>query len=172
MNPTLYAVGRIVKAFGINGEVFIVPMTPSPLRFKTLRNVFVGQSEEQARADVVEHATVKEKRIRIKLTGIKDRSAASLVVGSFIFVRKDDRLKPGRGEFFIDDLVGLRAIDEQAGEFGVVKEILKLPAQDVYVIDHDGFEVMIPATREFIREVNLDAGTITVRLIEGMLEQG
>jgi 16S rRNA processing protein RimM len=167
---SLIAVGRVRKAFGIKGEVIVAPMTSVPDRFKALRTVFLGSSGSEAVEDRVEYAIVGEKGTRLKLRGVNDRTTAALAVRKYIFVRKSDRVKLRTGEFFIDDLIGLTVLDDGGSPVGVVKEILKLPAQDVYVVDYDGHEVMIPGAKEFIRDINLRQGTITIHLIEGLLE--
>lgn len=53
---------------------------------------------------------------------------------------------------------------------GRVREVLKLPAQDVYVIERHGRDIMIPAVQEFILGVDLEEGVMRVRLIDGMVE--
>jgi ribosomal 30S subunit maturation factor RimM len=41
----------------------------------------------------------------------------------------------------------------------------------VYVVDRNGKEVLLPAVREFVLGIDPEAGTITMKLIEGMLEE-
>ena len=69
-------------------------------------------------------------------------------------------------EFFTEDLIGLKVVTTDGQELGVVDDVLGAPAQDILVIG----EVMIPAVKEFVKEVDLEAGLIRVELIPGFLD--
>jgi 16S rRNA processing protein RimM len=169
-HSTLYAVGKIVKAFGINGEVIVTPMTNSPARFKKLKRVFVGPNDTEVEERQIVRAVVQPRGVRLLLSDVKDRNSAERVVGALVFVTGEDRITPPKGTYFVHDIIGLSVVDEQSTFIGKVKDILKMPANDVYVIDVGGREVLLPAVKEFIREINLEEKMMKVRLIEGMLE--
>ena len=171
MTLSLYAVGRVVKAFGIKGEVVVGSMTSLPARFETLGHVFVGWNDREVDATDVEYVRVEKRGVRVKLSAVHNRTDAERLVGRYIFVSEKNRVQPAKGTFFVDDVVGLLVIDELDNRLGVVKDVMKLPAQDVYVIDSNGREILVPAIREFIREINLQTKTMRVRLIEGFLEE-
>jgi len=168
---SLYAIGRVVKAFGIKGEVVVQPMTDSVSRFKKLKRVFVGLDEAGAREVAVEFVRMGTRGVRIKLHSIESRSAAEECVGSLLFVDEADRVHLPRGKYFVHDIIGMRVISEVGEEIGVVKDVLKLPANDVYVVEMNGREGMIPAVKEFVRDINVTTRTMRVRLIEGMIQE-
>lgn len=165
----LCAVGRIVKAFGIRGEIVVEPMTTGPERFRSLRKVFAGPTEAKALPYTVTAVQGGGSGVRVTLEEVRDRSAAERLAGSFLFVGEEEKVRPPDGAFFVDDVVGLLVITEEGETVGTVREVLRMPAHDIYVIAADGREVMIPAVREFIRRIDLTARTMHVRLIEGML---
>jgi 16S rRNA processing protein RimM len=107
----------------------------------------------------------------MKLEGVDDRNAAAGLVGQFLFVDSTHRVKVPHGRYFIHQVIGLAVVDDKGHPLGRVQEVLKLPGHDVYVIDHHGHEIMIPAVKEFIIRIDPMKGTMWVRLIEGMLEQ-
>jgi 16S rRNA processing protein RimM len=171
VSQTFLAVGKIVKPFGIRGEIVVRSYADSPSRFERLKAVFVGREESSAREMKVERVAAGARGVRLKLAGIDDRTAAESVVGALLFVDGRHRVKPSPGRYFVHEVIGLQVCDESGRVLGTVREILKLPAQDVYVIERHGRELMIPAVREFIREIDPAAGVVRVRLIEGMLEE-
>ena len=60
-------------------------------------------------------------------------------------------------------------METEAGEaVGKVVDVLSFPANDVYVVDRDGEEVLLPAVRELI-QVDLAGGRVVVRDLEGLL---
>jgi 16S rRNA processing protein RimM len=168
---TFLAIGTIAKAFGIRGEVVIRAYTDSTARFRRLKEVHVGRDAGTAAAMRVERAAVETRGVRLKLGGVDDRTTAEALVGSLLFVDDRHRVKPSRGRFFVHEMIGLRVCDEEGKVVGTIREVLKFPAQDVYVIDRHGREVMIPAVSEFVQEIDPVAGVVRVRLIEGLLEE-
>ena len=165
---SLFAVGRVVKVIGIRGEVVVEPVSGDPDRLKALEVVLVGRSEEDTKETSLEYVRSDVPRgLRVKFADVRDRTEAERVVGHYLFVQEQDRMQLPEGTYFVDSIVGLEVVDETGKRIGSVKEVLKMPAQDVYVIERDGPDLMVPAVREFIREINLQTKTLTVRLIEG-----
>ncbi len=167
----LLAVGKLAKAFGVRGELIVTPMTDAPERFRRLRQLFVGSDEETAAETAVAWARVEHRGIRLKLQGVDDRTAAERLVGSLLFVDAHHRIRLPKGRYFIHDIVGLTVVDETRGVVGTVQDVLKYPAHDVYVVAFHDREYMIPAVKEFIRDIDLSSRRLTVRLIEGMTDE-
>jgi 16S rRNA processing protein RimM len=168
LEDDLYAVGKIVKAFGIRGEVIVVPMTDAPDRFSSIRRVFIGREPASVKEARIDRVAVGSRGVKVKFELTDDRTAAEGMVGHLLFVRARDRIRPEHGAYFVHDLIGLSVVEQDGAVVGTLRDVLHLPAHDVYVVDAKGREVMIPAVKEFVRDVDLDAKTMTVRLIEGM----
>jgi 16S rRNA processing protein RimM len=168
----LVAVGRIVKVFGVKGDVIVTPMTDVPGRFKDLRRVFLGNPSsapgEEVRETTITHVHAAPRGIRVTLECAADRTTAEQLVGLLILVPPAERATLPAGTYFVDDLLGLAVRTEDGERVGVLKEVMHMPAHDVYVIDTGGEEVLLPAVREFVLGVDLHARTLTVKLIEGM----
>lgn len=164
----LLAVGKLVKAVGVRGDLAVLPMTDRPERFRRLTSLFIGAEEQTAEMKAVERSVAGPHGVRIKLKGVDDREAAEHLVGSLLFVDAREHIVLPEGRYFIHEIVGLTVVDEVRGPVGVVREVLKYPAHDVYVIEDKGREFMIPAVKEFVRSIDLASRRMTVRLIEGM----
>jgi 16S rRNA processing protein RimM len=89
-------------------------------------------------------------------------------VGLLILVPPAERATLPAGTYFVDDLIGLAVRTEDGERVGVLKEVMHMPAHDVYAIETGGEDVLLPAVREFVLGVDLQARTLTVKLIEGM----
>ncbi len=166
---TLYAIGKVEKAFGVQGEVIVRPMTGPPARFRKLKQAYLGRQESETRPMSVEHARVDARGVRLKFREAPDRTRAEALAGCLIFVTEEEVVLPRKGSHFIHDVIGMRVLDERDTPVGVVKDVLRLPAQDVYVIEQDGREWMLPAVREFVTSIDVASKTMTVRLIEGLM---
>ena len=134
----MVAIGKIVKPFGIAGQVVVQAMTDSPSRFRRLRSVQIGNDSITARMFSVQTSSVEPRGVRLKLKNVDDRTSAEHLVGSLLFVADRDRIKPPKGRFFVHDVIGMKVVDELRGEVGVVSDVLKYPAHDVYVVDRGG----------------------------------
>ena len=170
----LIAIGRIVKPFGIRGDLIVKPMSGDPGRFSRLRRVFVGSEKDGGRDGaraVFERVSIDSRGVRVKLSGVDDRTAAERFVGSFLFVEEDDRIPLPEGTFFVHDVIGLAVINQEGATIGTVTDVMRLPGNDVYVIDAGGREVLIPAVRAFVKQVDLATRSMRVSLIEGLVEE-
>ena len=107
----------------------------------------------------------------LKLSGINDRNAAESLKTKDVYITEDDLLELPENTFYIRDLIGLAVEDADSGkQLGKLKDVLQPSSQDVYVVElAGGGQIMIPAVSEFIKEVNLKEGVISVHLIEGMI---
>ena len=88
-----------------------------------------------------------------------------------ILITRDQAVKLNPDENFIADLIGLKVLTDEGEEFGTVKDILQTAANDVYVIEGpEGKEYLFPSIKECILNVDLEAGTVTVHIMDGLLD--
>ncbi|MCR5088443.1 MAG: ribosome maturation factor RimM [Oscillospiraceae bacterium] len=155
--------GRVVSTHGVRGEVKIEVWLDSPEYLKSFPRVFLD-----GRALRLLSGRAQKQFLIAHLEGIDDINAAMPLKGKTVFIaREDAHLAPGA--YFIQDIIGARVISETGEEIGTLEEVLERPASDIYLVrDREGAERLIPAVPAFILHVDAEAGTITVRLIEGM----
>jgi 16S rRNA processing protein RimM len=172
----LLAVGKVVKAFGIRGEVILQPMTGRPARFRELHEAYLvrsadaeAQTNAPARRVTIQRAVADARGVRATIDGITDRTAAEAIVGMYVMVDRGHQITVPRGTWFVHDIVGMAVEDDRGTHLGTVREVLHMPAHDVYVIAEEGREFMIPAVKEFILSVDVPAQRMRVKIIEGML---
>lgn len=152
--------GTIVTTHGVHGEVKILPWADGP-EFLTLFDRVFLRGKEYA----VENARVQKTCVLMKLRGVDTVEAAQALRDQVVKVDRND-VELDEGTFFISDLIGLKVLCDDE-ELGVVREIMTLPGNDVYVVKGE-HEYMIPGVKEFILETNPEAGYIRVKIIEGM----
>ena len=107
-----------------------------------------------------------KKRLVAKFEGVEDINAAMPLKGKVIFIDRADAKLP-KGRFFIQDILGAKVVNEAGDIIGELTDVMDLPGGQVYQIQGET-EHLIPAVPEFILNVDVDGGVITVRLIEGM----
>lgn len=162
MKARLIEAGKIVNTHGVRGEVKIQPWSNTPDFLSGFKHVYIDGVQIP-----LLHARVHGGNVLATLGGVTDLDGANALRGKVVSVSRDDVTLP-EGEYFIADLVGLLAVDAETGaELGRLKEVLPLPGNSVYVI-RGAREILVPAVPDFVKEIDLEAGLIRLRLIEGM----
>lgn len=167
----LLAVGKAVKAFGVGGDIIVLPMTDNPARFRRLKHTLIGLTPDEVMLYDIEKAAVQARGVRMKLRGVDNRNDAERLAGKLLFVEPEQCVRLPKGRFFVHDVIGMSVVDDARGNVGTVCDVIKMPANDIFVVAYQGKEYMVPAVREFIRRIDPNTKEIAVRLIDGMLNE-
>lgn len=108
----------------------------------------------------------------LKLEGVSDRNAAEALRDADVFITEEDLKELPEDTYYIRDLIGMKVIDEGVyGEIGVLEDVIQNTAQDVYVVRMPSSEkVLIPAVKDFIKNIDMESGVITTTLIPGFID--
>ncbi len=163
-------VGVITSPHGIRGEVKVFPTTDDVNRFKKLKKAFIDTGRDLLPV-TVSQARFFKNMVILKIKEFEKIEDCEPYRNKDLLVARDQAVALAPDENFIADLIGLRVITEDGEAFGEVKDIMKTGANDVYVITGtDGKEYLFPSIKECIREVNLENGTVTVHIMDGLLD--
>lgn len=153
--------GRIVNTHGVGGEVKIEVWLDSPEYFRSFKRLYLKGKEKK-----ILSARVHKNFVIARLDGVEDLNAAMALKGKTVeILRADAHLK--EGEFFVQDILGFRVVDERGTEIGRLVDAEETPASMIYVVKGEK-EHLIPAVREFILGIDAQREEIRVHLIEGM----
>jgi 16S rRNA processing protein RimM len=170
----LIQVGFVFRPHGVRGELKVKPETPDPTQFEVFERVWVGPKAESSSAyDVASVRYQQTKRgttVIMHLDGVDSRDDAEIITKQSVFVPEDELLIDDE-ELLLHDLIDLEVVTTAGDAFGVITGIVENPAHLTLVIRrHDGPEAMIPFVDDFVVDVDVDAGRLTVELIEGLAE--
>ena len=164
----LLQVGVISSTHGIRGEVKVFPTTDDPLRFKKLKKVLLDTGREQLELEVQSVKFFKQFVI-VKFKGIDNINDIEKYKGKGLFVPREDAVPLDEDEYYIADLIGMEVFTED-GRFGVVKDVMETGANEVYIVEsEDHGEVLIPAIRQCVLDVNVEEKKMLVRLLDGLI---
>lgn len=169
MEQTL-RVGVITSTHGVRGEVKVYPTTDDAKRFRKLKHVILDAGKEQP---VLEIESVKffKNMVILKFKGFDTIESIQPYKNRDLLITRDQAVKLAPNENFIVDLIGLKAVTDEGEEFGTLTDVLQTGANDVYVItDRQGREVLFPAIPSCILNVDLEAGTVLVHILDGLLD--
>ncbi len=168
-------IGRVLGASGIRGEVKVRSLTDFPERFHGLRRVFLVEKEEPGKPRSPRPLDVESAREQggnwvLKLAGVDDRGAADTLAGATLEVEAEEAAPLPEGRYYVFDIVDLEVVTDRGRSVGRVKEVLRLPPHDVYVVeDPQGREAMIPAVKAIVTRIDLAARQMVIRPPEGLL---
>lgn len=153
----MLTVGKILKAHGIRGDVKAESYMDTPASFSALKTLYTEGKEFP-----LEKAKPAGNFVLLKFKGVDTMNEAEKLRGKLLFAKKEDLPDPGKGRYYIDDLLGSRVCDEEGAVLGILKDILQYGSADVYLLETDKGTVMFPYVGEVIREISTERKTITV----------
>ncbi len=161
-------VGVISSTHGIRGEVKVFPTTDDPMRFKKLKKVLLDTGRERLELEVQSVRFFKQFAI-VKFKGIDNINDIERYKGKGLFVPREDAVPLGEDEYYIADLIGMEVFTED-GHFGVVRDVMETGANEVYIVESDEHgEVLIPAIRQCVLDVNVEEKKMKIRLLDGLI---
>ena len=166
-----FQVGVITSPHGVVGEVNVFPTTDDPRRFKRLKEVILVQGKTERNVKI-ESVKFFKQMVILKLAGFDDRDAVEKLRNCSLFVERENAVRLQKDEYFIADLMGLKVLDDDKGgeEIGILEDVMETGANDVYVIRlADGRELLLPAIKQCVIDVNVEEGFIRVHILEGLL---
>ena len=169
MKQSFFEIGQIVNTFGIKGFVKINPFTDDLERFEELKSVFVVKNKELIEIQI-EEVKYHKHLVLVKFKGIEDINMAEKYKGCYIKIKRENARKLPEDTYFIADLIGIKVYDENGNLLGKVDDIYNNKSTDIYVIKDDlGKQILLPSTKEVIKQIDVDNDKIVVHLIDGLV---
>lgn len=161
-------VGVISSTHGIRGEVKVFPTTDDATRFKQLKSVLLDTGKERIGLEIQSVKFFKQFVI-VKFKGIDNINDIERYKGRSLLVSREDAVELDKDEYYIADLIGMDVFTEE-GHFGVLRDVMETGANEVYIVDSDSHgEVLIPAIRQCVLNVNPEENRMTVRIMDGLI---
>jgi 16S rRNA processing protein RimM len=162
-------IGQISRVRGLRGEMVVVPMTDDPRRYFDLETVTISK-EEITKIFVIETAREFKGKILLRLKQVENPEEAQKLVGGFVEIEKEQMVKLPEGRYFVSDMVGLEVFTTQGRRIGKIKEIISLPANDLYVVEGEEKQYDIPALKTVVKKINLQKREMIIEPMEGLLD--
>ncbi len=165
----LLQVGGIANTHGVRGEVKVFPTTDDPRRFTELKTVKLDTGKGYLDLEI-EHVKFFKQFVILKFKGIDNINDIERYKNKGLWITRDQAVELDEDEYFIADLIGLAVYDEEHKRIGQVKDVMPTGANDVYIIEmSNGEELLLPAIKECILEVNMQDEYMKVHVMEGLL---
>lgn len=167
----LFQIGIISSTHGVRGEVKVYPTTDDVKRFKRLKDVLLDTGKEKINLEI-ESVKFFKQMVILKFKGIDTLNDVEQYRQKSLYVTRANAVRLSKDEYFIADLIGLQVFDEENNELGTLSDVLTTGANDVYVIElRDGRELLLPAIKQCILNVDTNENKMQVHVLDGLLEE-
>lgn len=166
----LLRVGVVTSPHGVRGEVNVFPTTDDMKRFKKLKTVILDMGKEQKTLEI-EQVKFFKNMVILKFKGIDNINEVEAFRKKDLLVTRDQAVKLEPGENFIADMIGLNVVTDEGTVLGTLSDVMQTGANDVYCVrTGEGKEVLLPAIKDCILNVDLEKQEILVHILDGLLD--
>lgn len=170
MSEELILIGEIVNTQGHRGAVRVLPLTDFPERFRRLETVYLEQGPVRRLVHIA-RVSYHKRFVILEFREITDMNAAEKLKGALLKIPRSELMPLPDGHHYVFDIVGSSVFSADGDHLGVVEDVLRTGANDVYVVRRgDGGSLLIPALKAVVREIDPARRRITVVLPEGLRE--
>ncbi len=134
-----------------------------------LSELLVGRSASEARWFPLAAVHAGRGFFTLKLGGIDDRDAAAGICGSSVWMPAERMRKLPEGDYYWNEIVGLRVITEEGRDLGRIEAVFPTGSNDVYVCREGQREILLPAIEDVILRIDTDRGVMVIRLLKGLI---
>ena len=169
MKKDFLETGEIVGTHGVRGEMRVNPWCDSPAFLKKFKKLYLDEKGEKS-LDIKsarEHGNVA----LITAEGIDTVEKAQAMRGKVLYIKRDDARIP-KGNYFIAELIDCTVYDadDESVVYGIITDVSMTGANDVWHIEKDGKEYLIPAIKDVVIDVDVEEGVIKIRPMKGIFD--
>lgn len=163
-------VGVISSTHGVRGEVKVFPTTDDPARFKKLKKVILDTNNGHMELEI-QGVKFFKNQVILKFKGYDNINDIEKYKGMDLLVSREDAVPLGEDENFIVDLIDMTVVTDTGEVLGILTDVMQTGANDVYVVETpQKKEILLPAIRDCILDVNVEEKRMLVHVLEGLLD--
>ena len=166
----LILLGRITGAHGIRGQLKVFPYSGEPDGVRASRTLFIRGAGERWDAYPVAAVAGHGKKLLVKLQQFDTVDQVQHLLGSEVYALRDELPPLDEGEYYWQDLLGMRVVTDGGESLGTITDIFSTGSNDVYTVQGEKKEYLIPAIADVVVDVDLKHRVMTISPLEGLLD--
>jgi len=163
-------IGHIIRPHGVAGLLKIVSYAQSKETFLKAGSVYIAKANREFDEHTVVSLSERGSRYLLKLSGVDSLQTAQELRGAEIWIGKESLEEKQEGDFYHRELLGLGVYLDTGRYLGVLKGIFPTGSNDVYVVEGQRKEYLIPAIYEVVKEVHVSEGRMVISAMKGLLD--
>ncbi len=164
-----FEIGQIVNTNGLKGFVKVKPFTDDIKEFETFETIYVQKKTELIECKI-ESVRYAKNMVLLKLKGIDDIDSAEALRNLYIKVSREQLPELQENSYYIVDLLECEVVTVEGEILGKMDDVFNTGSNDIYVVKNEkGKQILLPAIKEVIKNVDIPNRKITVKLMEGLI---
>lgn len=164
-----FEIGQIVNTSGLKGVIKIKPFTDDITKFNNFETIYISIKKE-LKEFKIEQVRFSKNMVFLKLEGIDTIEEAENYRNLYLKVKRDKDEELEEGSYYVVDILGCKVYTDEQKELGKVDDVFSTGSNDVYVVkDEVGKQILLPAIKEVIKNIDTQNKTIIVHLLEGLV---
>lgn len=164
--PVFLAFAKIRKPHALHGEVTVEMLSDFPNQVAEGNDLYIGADKKPMILRSIRNAG---KTYLISFKGYESRDSVEHLRNAMIYILSDALPELNADEYYHHDLIGMAVYDLSRNLIGIISEIITTGANDVYVVTSDDAEkreILLPAIKSVVREVDLESHSVFVEMPE------
>lgn len=167
MDSNRLEIGKIVNTHGLRGDIKVTPWCDDSTVFEEIDCLY----DQENRAYQITAVKYHKGSVILTIDGIDNINEAEKLKNKILCVDRETLGELPEGVYYIEDLIGLQVITDDGKVLGNISDCFQTGSNDVYVVKTElGKEILLPAIKDVIKDIDLNTNKMTVTLIEGLLE--
>ena len=164
-----FEIGQIVNTSGLKGILKIKPFTDDIKKFSNLKTIYI-KNKSGLTEFKIEQVRYEKNMVMLKLAGIDTVEEAEKYRNLYIKILRDQEEELEEGSYYVVDILGCKVNTDANKELGKIVDVFQTGSNDVYVVkDEQGKQILLPAIKQVIKNVDIKNKIITVHLLEGLV---
>ncbi len=164
-----FEVGQIVNTSGLKGVIKVKPFTDDIQKFNNFKTIYISIKKE-LKEFKIQQVRFSKNMVFLKLEGIDTIEEAENYRNLYLKIKRDKNEKLEENSYYIVDIIGCTVYTDENKELGIITDVFSTGSNDVYVAkDKLGKQILLPAIKQVIKNVDIENKTIIVHLLEGLI---
>lgn len=164
-----FEIGQIVNTSGLKGVIKVKPFTDDITKFNNLKTIYMLVKKE-LKEFKIEEVRYNKNMVFLKLEGIDTVEEAESYRNLYLKIKRDKNEKLEENSYYIVDIIGSKVYTDLQEELGEIIDVFSTGSNDVYVVkDNLGKQILLPAIKDVIKNVDIKNKKIIVHLLEGLI---
>ncbi len=155
-------VGKIVKPFGVRGQVRVLSLTDVPGRLENLREVRLETVSGETLLTEVADVQWEGRSYLVRFAAFSSPEEVGAFRGAWLKIPQSEVPPAPEGHHYQFELIGLTVKEESGNVLGVLEEVIETPVQHLFAIRGQGREFLLPASKKWITNVDIPGKEMTV----------
>lgn len=165
-----YYLGKVLKTFGIKGELLVLLDVDDIENYANLKSVFILLGGNMVPFSISSLKLRQNNQVQIRLQEVDDPDQTELLIGCDLYLPISALPTLADDQFYYHEIVGYQVFDDVHGFLGTVDRVIDIPMQALLQVSNQGKEILIPLVDEVIRKVDKKKREIYLQVPDGLIE--